>query len=117
MRKLTDFIIQTANWKTFVAALILYLIFGAGIMPWGASKFAELSGQPVEVMDLQITGYDEQKASTILQAYSAEARLFAAKFGLIADSLYPLAYTWLYLITFGWILKSSRPDSSILRLA
>lgn len=117
MRKVTDFLIQLASRKMFALSVAVYLVFGAGVMPWGASTFSNLSGQKVEVVDLQITGYSFEKASEILQAYSPEARIFAAKFGLVADSFYPLAYTWLYLITFAWILKASRTDSSTLRFA
>lgn len=117
MRKVTDLLIQLANRKMFALSVAVYLVFGAGVMPWGASTFSDLSGKKVEVVDLQITGYTFERAFEILNAYSAEARIFAAKFGLIADSLYPLAYTWLYLITFAWILKASRADSTTLRLA
>lgn len=115
MRKITDFLIQLANRKTFALSVAIYLVFGAGVMPWGASTFSNLSGKKVEVIDLQVTGYDLAKATNILKDYSGEARVFAAKFGLIADSFYPLVYTWLYLITFAWILKASRPNSTILR--
>lgn len=117
MLKVTDFLIQTANRKSFALAVIIYLIFGVGIMPWGASKFNKLSGKEVKVVDLQVTGYNLTTANEILADYSPEARVYAAKFGLIADSLYPLAYTWLYFITFAWILKASRSDSATLRLA
>ena len=117
MHKVTDFLIQLANRKSFALAVIIYLFFGAGVMPWGASKFNKLSGKEVKVVDLQVTGYNLTTANEILADYSPEARVFAGKFGLIADSLYPLAYTWLYLITFAWILKASRPNSTILRFA
>lgn len=116
MRKLTEQLIQFAGRKTFALSIALYLVFGAGVMPWGASTFNQMSGKEVQVVDLQITGYDLAKANSILQEYSPEARIFAAKFGLIADSFYPLVYTWLYLIAFAWILKSSNKNSRLLQL-
>lgn len=105
INRLSTFFWRAAGVKTFLAGLLLEILFGTVIMPWGAANFNKLSNRRVEVLDLKFS-YNPQMARNIIGAYSPAARGFAIKFGLIADTLYPLAYTFFFTITLAWILKS-----------
>ena len=104
IEKISDFFWRIANWKTFLLGLIVYLIFGGYVMPHGAKTFNDLSGKKVEVMDLQFF-YTPEKAREIISQYSDAARNFAIQFGLMADTVYPVAYTFLFLIITTLIFK------------
>ncbi len=105
----SSFFRNIAGWKSFLPAMALYLFFGAYVMPNGAKKFSELSGQEVKILDLQFS-YSPEKAKQIISEYSDEARSYAVQFGLIADTFYPVAYTLILVITIAWLFK--KPDSA-----
>lgn len=107
------FFSRVAGLKTFLLALVLYLVFGAYVMPHGASTINSLTPptpgcSPLKIMDLQFTGYSYAQAQAILNCYSSASLQYAARFTLVADSLYPWAYTFIYLITLAWIFKNIR---------
>ena len=105
LNKLSDFFWNIADWKTFLLGFILYMIFGGYIMPQGVRMFQEVSGKSdVQVMDLQFC-YSPEKARSIIGDYGHEGRTLAVKFGLIADTVYPMAYTFYFIIILTWILK------------
>ncbi|HLP21050.1 MAG TPA: hypothetical protein VK174_12145 [Chitinophagales bacterium] len=104
IRKVSAYFLRIANWKTFVAALLLYLLFGAYVMPQGAKAFEANSGKKVEILDLQFH-YTPEQARSIIADYGDAGRSFAIKFGLIADTLYPLAYTFFFLMITSLIFK------------
>lgn len=105
LEKTANFFWRIAGWKTFAAGVLIYFVFGGYVMPNGAKHFNELSGKEVQVMDLQFS-YTPEKARSIISDYKVEARNYAIKFGLIADTIYPLAYTFLFIIIMAWIFKS-----------
>jgi len=105
LQKIAGFFWTIAGIKTFVAALAIYLVFGAYIMPHGAMMIQQLSGKKVEMLDLQFS-YTPEKARAIIKEYGVAARWKAAEFELWADTLYPMAYTFLFLIIMGWVFKS-----------
>lgn len=105
MEKLSAFLWRIAGWKTFAAALPVYLILGAYIMPKGAEYINQLNGAECKILDLQFH-YPVERASEIISCYSDEGRAFAVKFELIADSVYPISYTFLLIIIIAWIYKS-----------
>lgn len=105
LQNIANFFWRISGWKTFLAGLAIWLIFGTVIMPGGAAKIQQISGKKVEVLDLQFT-YTPEKARAILADYGENGRRFAANFELIADTLYPLAYTFLFLIIISWVFKS-----------
>jgi hypothetical protein len=105
LNKLSDFVWRIAGWKTFLAGLILDGLFMGLIMPRGAGTFSSLSGKEVAVLDLKFS-YSPEMARTIIAAYSDSARSFAIKFGLIADTVYPLAYTFFFTMALTWLLKT-----------
>ena len=103
--KIGDFFWRIAGLKSFIAALLIYLVFGGWVMPQGAQRIQELSGKKVEILDLQFS-YSPERAKAILANYNDASRDFAIKFGLIADTLYPMSYTFLFLVIIGWVFKS-----------
>ena len=105
LKIIADFFLRIAGWKTFIAGLLVYLVFGAYIMPHGLAAIQELSGSKVEVLDLQFS-YSPEKVHSILSGYTDESRAYARRFNAIEDSLYPVAYTFLFLIMMGWLSRS-----------
>jgi hypothetical protein len=105
LQKIAGFFWRIAGLKTFIAALIIYMVFGAYIMPKGAQMIQQISGKKVEMLDLQFT-YTPERARAIIGDYGVSARWEAASFELWADTLYPLTYTFLFLIIMGWVFKS-----------
>lgn len=74
-------------------------------MPQGVKMFQEISGKPdIQVLDLQFC-YSPEKARSIISDYGEEGRGLAIKFGLIADTVYPMTYTFYFIIILTWILK------------
>lgn len=108
IQKIADFFWRVAGRNTFIAALLVYLVFGLYIMPTGLAKIQELSGKKVEVLDLQFT-YTPEKARAIAASYGDAGRDFAARFEMLGDGLYPLVYTFLFLIILAWVFKSLAP--------
>lgn len=104
IRKVSAYFLRIANWKTFVAALLLYILFAGFIMKRGAQAFEDISGKKVEILDLQFH-YTPEQARSIIADYGDAGRSFAIKFGLIADALYPLAYTFFFLMITSLIFK------------
>jgi hypothetical protein len=102
---LSEFILKLANWRAFGYALLLYLAFGAYIMPQAAKKLDEMNGRHVEILDLQFH-YTPERARTIIGEYTRESRLLAANFELVGDGVYPFVYTFLFLIINALIVKA-----------
>jgi hypothetical protein len=89
-----------------IVLLIIYLIFNAAVMGWGAKKMNSLSGKDVQVLDLCLTGYSPSEVKTYLSDYTPEARSFAAKFNAIADTAYPILYTIMLSVVMAWVYKT-----------
>ena len=89
-----------------IALLIVYLIFNAAVMGWGAKEINSLSGKDVQILDLCLTGYSPTEVKTYLSDYSPEARSFAAKFNSIADTAYPILYTIMLSVVMAWVYKN-----------
>ncbi len=106
LHKLSTFFWRIAGWKAFLLGFFLYMFFGGYIMPEGVKMFQEISGKTdIQVLDLQFC-YSPEKARSIISNYGDEGRGLAIKFGLIADTFYPMAYTFLFTIILTLILKS-----------
>ena len=105
LQSIIDLLYSVTGWRIFAVAVIAYLVFGAYIMPHGLMRIQELSGKKVEVMDLQYT-YTPERAREIISAYTDESRAYAAQFNLIADSAYPVVYTFLFLIMMAGLFRA-----------
>ena len=108
LEKIADFFWRTAGWKTFIAALLIYIVFGVVVMPKGMQMIQQISGKTVEILDLQFS-YTPEKAKAIISQYGDNGRAFASKFEIIADTLYPVSYTFLFLVIMGWVFKLLAP--------
>jgi hypothetical protein len=102
-QKISSFFKHIAGWKSFLAALAIYLIFGGG-MRYAARAISEKPGKPVQILDLQFS-YSPEKARAILSEYSPEARHYCALLSAIGDSIYPIVYTALFILALAWIYK------------
>lgn len=113
MLKISRFFSRIANFKTFIVATVIYVFFAAVVMKQGADTISEKAGKKVEIFDLQVTGYSPARAAEIQADYNPEAREYAAMFNLVADSLYPFAYTFLYIILLAWVYKTLVPTNKL----
>jgi hypothetical protein len=107
MKKLSEYIVKISGPKSFGLALFVYLVYAIGVMGLGAEHISELAGNKTEILDLQMTGYNMDTVSSILSVYNPDARAFYVRFSLIADSVYPFVYTFLYIVMIAWALKAS----------
>ena len=105
LQKIGDWVWRIAGWKTFVPALLIYIVFAGFVMQSGSQRIREIAGKKTEIIDLQFS-YTPEKAKAIIAQYGEAGRDFAVKFELIADTLYPLVYTFLFLMIMGWVFKS-----------
>jgi hypothetical protein len=105
LQKIADFFWRIAGWKTFIPALLIYVVFAGYVMPQGAKAIQKVCGKKVEILDLQFS-YTPERAKAILSEYTFLGRCEAAKFELWGDTLYPIAYTFLFLTIMGWVFKS-----------
>lgn len=101
-----NFVIRKSTGKAAIVLLIVYLVFNAAVMGWGAKHINSLSGKEVQMLDLCLTGYSPAEANAYLEDYSPEARIFAANFNIIADSVYPVLYTIMLTAVLGWLYKN-----------
>jgi hypothetical protein len=108
MKKLSEYLVKIAGLKSFAAVLVIYLVYTIGVMDLGTQHISKLSGRKTEILDLQFTGYNMEKVNSLLSVYTPEARAFYVKFSLIADSVYPVVYTLLYIIAIAWALKAGQ---------
>jgi hypothetical protein len=115
MKRISEFFIDKAGLKLFIAALLVYIAFAGGVMNSGAKYMSQLSGTEVEILDLQMTGYNMDSVNSILSKYSPEARRFSVKFSLIADSVYPVVYTFLFIVILTWVMKSGNHGTMLSR--
>jgi len=101
-----NFVVKQSTGKTAIFVLIVYIIFNAAVMGWGAKHINSLSGKEVQVLDLCLTGYSPTEANAYLKDYSPEARNFAATFNAVADTAYPIVYTIMLSVVLAWVYKS-----------
>ena len=105
LNKIAEFFWRIAGLKTFLTALLIYIAFAGGVMRTGLQQIQQISGKPVQVLDLQFS-YTPEKARAIIGEYNEASRNFAAMFELVGDSIYPIVYTFLFLMIMGWLFKS-----------
>jgi hypothetical protein len=105
-QRYVNFLLKTATGKLVIVLLLLYVVFNAAVMGWGANKINALSGKKVQVLDLCLTGYSPAEVNRYISEYSPEARAFAANFNAIADTAYPIVYTITLSVLLAWVYKS-----------
>lgn len=89
----------------------LYLVFGMGVMPWGASMIYQAAGQEVKILDLEFF-YTGKQAFEILATYTPDALQMAALFNATGDVAYPLIYGCFLCSLLVWLLKLSHSGKS-----
>jgi hypothetical protein len=104
---------QLARPRILGSVTLAYLLFALGVMQPGAKKLEQLSGKPVDILDLQF-GFSVEKAHSILSAYSVTALQEAATFLVWADTLYPLIYGILLSLLLAVFFQKGRMQYLIL---
>ena len=105
VQKAADYFWRIAGLKTFLAALGAWIIFGLVVMPASTAKLQQITGKKLEVLDLQFS-YTPERARAIIAEYGETGRYYAAWFEAIADTIYPMVYTSLFLIIISWVFRS-----------
>jgi hypothetical protein len=98
LQAISAFFWRISTWKTFVVALLAYVLWGGLVMTKGMQHIQDLCGQKVEILDLQFHSSPENTRA-ILGSYTAEAKQFVMVFGLVFDTIYPLVYGFLFIVT------------------
>ncbi len=98
LQTISAFFWRISIWKTFVVALLAYVLWGGLVMTKGMLHIQDLCGQKVEILDLQFHSSPENTRA-ILGSYTAEAKQFVLVFGLVFDTIYPLVYGFLFIVT------------------
>lgn len=98
LQAISAFFWRISTWKTFVVALLAYVLWGGLVMTKGMQHIQDLCGQKVEILDLQFHSSPENTRA-ILGSYTAEAKQFVLVFGLVFDTIYPLVYGFLFIVT------------------
>lgn len=98
LQTISAFFWRISTWKTFVIALLAYALWGGLVMTKGMQHIQDLCGQKVEILDLQFHSSPENTRA-ILGSYKAEAKQFVMVFGLVFDTIYPLVYGFLFIVT------------------
>lgn len=106
VNRISEYLWNMAGRKWFFIALVGYLLMGAVVMPLCAKLISDVAGKPTEILDLQFGGYTKERAQNIIAAYGDEGRALVVKVSAIADSIYPIAYTFFFVITIAWIYKA-----------
>ena len=105
--KLSGFFLRWASGPIVITALLVYMAMAGGLMSWGERTIQDMSGKKVQILDLCFS-YTPEQARQYLSEYSPEARIFAAKFNLIADTIYPISYAFFFAILLAWVFKPLR---------
>jgi hypothetical protein len=106
--KIAEFFWRIAGWKTFLPALMIYAVIGGCILYTWNQKMVKKDGTIMNMLDKQFS-YTPDTARTLMTEYGDTGRSFAWRFELIADGLYPISYTFLFLIIISWTFKSLAP--------
>ena len=107
MQAVSDLIRKYSNWKTLVLFIVIYLSFGAYLLPKAEEKINEAAGSSVGIIDLTF-GYKPDKTLGMVAAYSDEARKIYAQTEMTLDILYPLVYTILLCIGLSLLYKDKK---------
>lgn len=108
LQTISAFFWRISTWKTFVVALLAYVLWGGLVMTKGMQHIQDLCGQKVEILDLQFHSSPENTRA-ILGSYTAEAKQFVMVFGLVFDTIYPLVYGFLFIVT-GCLIFRKRKE-------
>lgn len=103
----SDFFLRLASGRVVFIGFLVYLAMAAGLMSWGERTIQNLSGKKVQVLDLCFS-YSPADVHRYLSEYSPEARVFAARFNLVADMVYPLSYAFFLIVLMAWIWRPVR---------
>ena len=74
LNKIAEFFWRIAGLKTFLTALLIYIAFAGGVMRTGLQQIQQISGKPVQVLDLQFS-YTPEKARAIIGEYNVAPNL------------------------------------------
>jgi len=103
--KFSRFFRDLATGRMVLISLIIYAVFAAWVMPSGAEKIRQASdGRDLKILDLQFD-YSPAQAREYLALYSAESRNILKNFILTADTVYPLTYTFFFMMLMAWLYK------------
>lgn len=107
MKALSFFLNRISNWKTFVAALSIYIFFVGFILKNAENRINELAGKTVGIIDLSI-GFNPEKTQNMVAAYGDAGRAYYATVEMTADVAYPVVYAFFFGIILTFLYRGKR---------
>lgn len=107
MKPFVSFLYRFASVKTLAIAIGIYAIFPAYLLKNAETRINQLTGKPVEIIDLGI-GYDPARTHQLLSTYTPEARAYYASVEATIDVAYPIVYAFLFAIILALLFRPNR---------
>ena len=104
MSKFTNFINRISNWKTLVGLILLYILFPAVLFRNAEEEINALAGKDVGIIDLTF-GFNPQRTLQMVEDYGETGRHYYAMAVLTIDSIFPVAYAFLFAVMITLIYR------------
>ena len=102
MKKISDFFVRIANWKTLLLFFIFYISFNAYFLPKGFKDKVPESDKNLPILDLQF-GYNPERVKEIVAMYTGEAKAAYIINSTVVDGIYPVVYMFFFAIIFSLV--------------
>jgi hypothetical protein len=113
LKKVSDYFYHLTSGKLVLIFLALQMLFNLVIFPQFMVKSP--TGDNLPILDLMF-GFTPQRAYEVLNAYGEEGRQTSLFMGSVVDSIYPLVYTGLNILTISYLSQKLLPADSFWRL-
>ncbi len=113
LKKVSDYFYRLTSGKLVLIFLALQMLFNLVIFPQFMLKSS--IGENLPILDLMF-GFTPQRAYEVLTAYGEEGRQTSLFMGSVIDSIYPLVYTVLNMLTISYLFQKLLPADSFRRL-
>lgn len=113
--RLSDRLHQISTGKVTLAALVIFLLFTALVLPGQAADADEIAGD-AETPDLSLY-YTADELYQMAQAYGEEGRAAYVRARFTFDVVWPLVYTFFLVTALSWLTGRVFPADSVWQLA
>jgi hypothetical protein len=107
MKNFVDFLYRFASVKMLIVAVVAYAVFPAYFLKNAETRINQLTGKPVEIIDLGI-GFNPERTRQLLDTYTPEARAYYASVEATIDVAYPIVYAFLFAIIIALLYRQNR---------
>ncbi len=113
LAKISQRLYQYATGRNVLIFFLLDALFMFGVMPMVGARLTALTGG-VGPLDLNLT-YSGAQAIETLAAMGAEGRALYRNIEIMADFIYPVAYTVFFALLISWLFQKGLAAESRLR--